>query len=407
MAQKFLSPKAIVWAVIALATGIFYRTILHNIIFVTIGIGRGVQSIDDFPWTCHRLRHPLLEGCEDIWLDGQGRKLYATCTSLDSRMGWSPGGNKYNISARSRTDHISVLDIDQPGSDGLYGLRQLKVGGYQDDLDLVGFDVRKIGGRLRFWLINHRPPIDHSTGEFLDAYAVGANSTIEIFDLDDDTETLEHVKTIASDAILSPNNLAVEEDGLAFVITNDHNTKVGTFRDLEMLVGGGGSLTYCRSDTGKCHVAAKEGFSFANGIAYDTNGLYYVAHSVTGHLTVHKMVDGQLLKIDEIRTGYPVDNLSLDAEGNLIVAAFPDSIAFLKAMSDPYNVNVPATVLAVNKIARQIEERGGKNTEVFKMAEDRDAKSLPCSTVAVHDTQSRQLILAGILSPFVAICEHV
>lgn len=406
MAQKILSTKAIVWAAIALATGIFYRTILHNIIFVVIGLGREVQSIDDFPWTCHRLRHPLLEGCEDIWLDGQGRKLYAACTSIDSRMGWSPGGNKYNISARSRTDHISVLDIDQPGSDGLYGLRQLKVGGFQDDLDLVGFDVRKIDGRLRFWLINHRPPIDQVTGEFLDPYAVGANSTIEIFDLDDDTETLKHMKTITSDAILSPNNLAVEEDGLGFVITNDHNTKVGMFRDLAMLVGGG-SLTYCRSDTGKCHVAAKKGFSFANGIAYDTNGLYYVAHSVTGRLTVHKMVDGQLLQVDEIRTDYPLDNLSLDAEGNLIAAAFPDAIALMKSMHDPYNVKVPATVLAVNKIARQIEERGGKNTEVFKMVEDRDAKSLPSSTVALHDADSRRLVLAGILSPFITICEHV
>ncbi|KAJ6108635.1 hypothetical protein N7523_009958 [Penicillium sp. IBT 18751x] len=406
MTQKVLGPKAIAWAVIVLATGILYRSILHNIIFTTIGIGREIQSIADFPWTCNQLRHPLLEGCEDIWLDGPGRKLYATCASLDSRLGWSPGGNKYNISARLRTDHISVLDIDQPGPDGLYGLRQLKIGGYQDDLDLVGFDVRRIEGRLRFWLINHRPPVDSATGEFLDAYAMGANSTIEIFDLDDDTEILEHVKTIASDAIISPNNLAVEEDGLGFVITNDHNSKTGMFRDLEMLVGGG-SLTYCRSDAGKCHVAAKEGFSFANGIVYDKNGLYYVAHSVTGQLTVHKMVDGQLLKIDEIRTGYPLDNLSLDADGNLIAAAFPDSIAFMKAMSDPYNVNVPATVLVVNNIARQIEERGGKNSEVFKMVEDRDAKSLPSSTVAVHDVKSRRLFLAGIISPFAAICEHV
>ncbi|KAJ5134981.1 hypothetical protein N7526_006346 [Penicillium atrosanguineum] len=406
MAQNFRGPRAIVWAVIALATGIFYQAILHNIIFDTIGIGREIQPIDDFPWSCNRLRHPLIEGCEDIWLDSEGRKLYATCTSLDTRMAWCPGGNKYNISARSRTDHIAVLDIDQPGSNGLYGLRQLKIGGYQDDLDLVGFDVRRIKGQLRFWLVNHRPPIDQATGEFLDASVVGANSTVEIFDLNDNTETLEYVKTIASDAILTPNNLAVEEDGLAFVVTNDHNKKVGKFRDLEMLFGGG-SLTYCRSDTGKCYIAAKEGFSFANGIVRDKNGLYYVAHSVTGHITIHKMVNGQLLKIDEIHTGYPLDNLSLDTDGNLIAAAFPDPIVSRKSLTDPYNFTSPATVLAVNKIARQIKERGGKNTEVLKIVEDRDAKSLPSATIAVHDAESRRLILAGIFSPFITICEHI
>lgn len=341
-----------------------------------------------------------------MWLDDSGRKLYAACTSLDSRMGWSPGGNKYNVSARSRTDHISVLDIDQPGSDGLYGLRQLRIGGYQDDLDLHGFDVRKIDNRLRFWLINHRPPVDHITGEFLDANALGANSTVEIFDLNDETETLEHVKTIASDAIVSPNNVAVEDDGLAFVVTNDHNGKVGTFRDLEMLVGGG-SLTYCRSDTGRCHVAAKEGFSTANGIVYDKNGLYYVAHSVTGHLTVHKLAGDRLIKVDEIHTGYPLDNLSLDTNGKLIAAAFPDSIALMKSANDPYNVTAPATVLEVNKIAVQIKERGGKNTEVLKMVEDKNAESLPSLTIALHDVKSRRLFLGSIFSPFITICEHM
>jgi len=183
---------------------------------------------------------------------------------------------------------------------------------------------------LKVWLINHRPPIDHSTGEFLDAYAFGANSTVEIFDLDDDTETLEHVKTIVSEAILTPNNIAVEDDGLPFVVINDHNMNVSKFRGLEMLVGGG-SLTYCRSDTGKCHVAANKGFAFPNGIVHDKNGLYYVAHCVTGVLTVHKVVDDQLIKIAEIHMGYPVDNLSLDVDGSLIAAAIPDSIAFVRS----------------------------------------------------------------------------
>ncbi|KAJ5456745.1 hypothetical protein N7530_012019 [Penicillium desertorum] len=404
MATGILSQRAGLWALIVLATSILYRAYVHNIIFVTIGIGREIQSIDEFPWTCTRLQHPLLEGCEDMWLDGQGRKLYATCNSVESRQGWCPGGGKYNVSARSHTDHIAVLNIDEPGPDGLYGLRQLKVGGYDDDLDLIAFDVRRVDGRLRFWLINHRPPVDPTTGESLDAYAIGANSTIEIFDLDDASETLEYVKTIASDAIISPNNLAVDNDGLGFVITNDHNAKVGTFIELEFLIGGG-SLTYCRSDTGECHVAAKKGFSFANGIAQE-NGLYYVAHSVTGLVTVHKLVGDQLVQVDKIHTGLPLDNLSLDAEGNLLAAAIPDSITFVKSIENPRELVAPATVLAVNGISTQLGTHGGKGCEVSKLVEDRDAKWLPSSTVAVKDVKSRRLFLGGVVSPFITICEQ-
>jgi hypothetical protein len=299
-----------------------------------------------------------------------------------------------------------VLNIDQPGPDGLYGLHKLNVDGYMGDLDLHGFEVRSIEGRLRFWLINHRPPVDPTTGVFLDAQVVGANSTIEIFDLDNGSETLQHVKTIASDAIISPNSLAVDKDGLGIVITNDRNAKVGTFVELGMLIGGG-SLTYCRSDTGKCHVAASKGFAFANGIV-QVNGLYYVAHSVSGVVTVHKLVEDQLIQVDKIYTGYPLDNLSLDADGNLLAAAIPDSISFVKSIEDPYRVVAPATVLAINNIATQPKTHSGKDYEVSKLLEDRDAKWLPTSTVVVQDVESHRLFLGGVLSPFITICEkHV
>ncbi|KAJ5165782.1 calcium-dependent phosphotriesterase [Penicillium capsulatum] len=399
-----LGPQAIFRAFIVLAIGVIYKTFIHNFIFLILGVGREIQPIEDFPWTCTRVRHSLLEGCEDIWFDEQDRKLYAACNSLESRKGWSPGGNLFNISARSRTDHIAVIDVDQPGSDGLYGLRQLKIGGYQDDLDLHGFDVRKIDGRLRFWLINHRPPVDHVTGEYLDALVLGANSTVEIFDLDETSDTLEHIKTVASEAIITPNGVAVEEDGLGFVITNDHNTKTGTFRDLEML-SGGGSLAYCRSDTGKCHIAADKGFFLANGIAHDKNGHYYVVNSASGLITVHKLVNNELIQVESVNTGYPMDNLWLDADGNLIAVAFPDLIALIKSTMDPYNVVVPATVLTINDIAKQLKT-GGKNVKVSKLVEDRDSKSLPSSTGAVHDAKSHKLFLAGIFSPFITICER-
>ncbi|KAJ6092490.1 hypothetical protein N7486_007779 [Penicillium sp. IBT 16267x] len=86
---------------------------------------------------------------------------------------------------------------------------------------------------------------------------VGANSTIETFDLDQATETLDHLKTIVSVAIVTPNGLAVDADGVGFAVINDHTTKAGLYRVLELLVGGG-SVSYCNSDSGECQIVTRE-----------------------------------------------------------------------------------------------------------------------------------------------------
>ncbi|KAF7590354.1 hypothetical protein BBP40_002957 [Aspergillus hancockii] len=396
--------RAWLWALLFLLVSYAYKKFAHDFLFITVGIKRVVQPIGDFPYDCERVRHPLLEGCEDIWLDEDGRKLYAACTSVASRRGWSPGGNSYDVLARTRTDHIAVLDVDHPGSDGLYGLHTLEVGdGYQGDLDLHGFDVRDFGEKLRFWLINHRPPVDGVTGAPLDATRVGANSTVEVFDLAKGSTTLEHVRTVISDAIISPNDLAVDDDGVGFLVTNDHNTKVGTLRQLNMLYGDG-SIAYCRSDTGKCHIAADIGFYFPNGITKGLDGHFYVADSAKGQVTVHHLVDERLIKIDEIPLHIPIDNLSLDAQGNIIVAAFPSPLKFLRAMNDP-TTTAPATVLMIRRGAQQ-EGKGGRVYEVVKLVEDKEGKSLPTTTVAVRDVKSRRLFLGGVAAPFIGICKE-
>ncbi|KAJ5938743.1 hypothetical protein N7466_001877 [Penicillium verhagenii] len=396
---KSLWARSLYWTISVLAFSIFYRAYVHNVLFVTLGLGRQVQPLEDFPWKCTRQYDPLLQGCEDMWLDHNDRKLYAACSTIESRQGWTPGGNKYDLSARSLSDHIAVLDIDNVDPEsGLSVPRQLKIGGYEGALDLHGFDVRHIGSTVRFWLINHKPAVDAATGQPLDAWTHGANSTVEIFDLNKITDTLEHVRTVYSDAIISPNNLAVDADGVGFVITNDHKGKTGRFRDLEMLYGTG-SLTYCRSDTGECNVAAKSGFRMPNGIAKGRDGLYYVAHSVTGHVTVHKLEGDQLKQVDTIQMGYPVDNISFDEDGSLIAAAIPDSFQFMKSADHPHDIDAPATVLAT-----PIKGKDGE-WKVLKIVEDALAIKLPSSTVAVQDTRTSRLFLGGVFAPFITVCE--
>lgn len=132
-------------------------------------------------------------------------------------------------SSRPGGDHVSVLKIDEPGKDGLFGLHTLRTVGYKGvtsagSLDVHGFDVEALDdSRLRFWMINHRPPVDEKN-IVLDANKLGANSTIEVFEVTRGSSEMVHFSTISSEVIATPNKVAAVGDG-GVLMTNDHNQK--------------------------------------------------------------------------------------------------------------------------------------------------------------------------------------
>ena len=122
-----------------------------------------------------------------------------------------------------------MLNIDSPGNDGLYGLHQMDVIDFKgptsaDGLELHGFDVEIVdSSNLNFWMINHRAPVDENRN-YLDSKKVGANSTVELFKVQRGSDKMVYEKTIASDAIYTPNSLVVTGDG-GFIVTNDKSQK--------------------------------------------------------------------------------------------------------------------------------------------------------------------------------------
>jgi hypothetical protein len=67
-----------------------YQFLLKDLMAVTMGIGRHVQSINEFPaFECRRLVHERLEACEDLWIDEETRVMYAACAGTQGRLGWS------------------------------------------------------------------------------------------------------------------------------------------------------------------------------------------------------------------------------------------------------------------------------------------------------------------------------
>lgn len=83
--------KTFIFASLAILGGVFYQVVLKDVLFVIFGLGRTYQKIEEFPYNCRRLRHPLLESCEDLVLDAEGRTVYAACSTSLGRKAWSPG----------------------------------------------------------------------------------------------------------------------------------------------------------------------------------------------------------------------------------------------------------------------------------------------------------------------------
>ena len=77
-------------ATLAVVGGVGYQFLLKDLLFTSLGIGRTIQDVSEFSYTCRRIVHPQLEGCEDMWLDDEKRLLYAACSPAHGRVNWTP-----------------------------------------------------------------------------------------------------------------------------------------------------------------------------------------------------------------------------------------------------------------------------------------------------------------------------
>jgi hypothetical protein len=407
--EKMQIDRTAVYAATFLFFTVIYRIFFIDVTQVYLGIGRTIQPIEDFPFECRRVVHPLLEACEDFWIDDEGRSLYAACSDIKTRAGWNPGGGMFNASVRTGTDHISVMDLDNPGVDGLFGVRQLEFDPkFSGSIDLLNVQGQRLkDGSVRFWLVNHRPPVNATTNEvILDASTLGADSVVEIFDLPVGGTTLKHVRTVQSPALVTPNSIAVSADGLDFFVTNSHTRRVGLRRELEALTGGG-SVAHCRTDTGECRIvtpASGHGLNFPNGIVRGADDHYYVATTLGGRIFVYRYEDGEFFAVNEAWPKVPLDNLSIDSDGVIIAAVLPWGRQSLKSIKEPGTIVAPASIGRLDMIP-PTEEKPRPEYNFTTIIEDLDAKFLPTATVAVRDVKTKRLFISGVASQFITICE--
>ncbi|KAF2639464.1 calcium-dependent phosphotriesterase [Massarina eburnea CBS 473.64] len=391
-------------SVLAVLFASVYQLWLKEVLTVTVGVGRVIQNIDEFPYQCRRLEHKRLEACEDLWLDNEARVLYAACAGTMHRRHWSPSIAQLNVSGRRPGGgELIALDIDAADKDGFFPFHALETSGYTDavggtELDLVGFDVEVIdSSTIHFYLVNLRPPVDDEL-KYVDASKIGANSTIEIFEFRKGETSMKHLRTISSPEIISPNNIAALGGG-ALVFSNDHSGKVGLRRELDPILGGG-NIIYC-SSLDDCHTASPPtpNLRFPNGLAKGTDGRIYVPSTVDGKIYVYEVEPNtnNLDHVDTIEVGMPLDNINVDANGDMWVPGVPNILETMKTTTRPLEVNSPATLFRVG--------RNSGEWKVEKVLEDGEAKVMSLATTVAHDVKTGRLFVGAALAPYLVVCD--
>ncbi|KAF7874879.1 hypothetical protein EAF04_002053 [Stromatinia cepivora] len=408
-------------AIVVAFMAILYQFLFKRIIFDVAGYGRSISTIDAFNATCERIDNLSIEACEDMWLHHASGYLYMACSDVQSRLQWLPSTGRLNASGRGLTDRIAILDTRGNGSleSRLQWMTTENFSGNNGDgtFNLHGFDIRPDAktDTLRILLINHRLPIDPITGASLDAVSLGANSTIELFHSQLGSGSMRHVRTYTDPAIQTPNQVAWVDDD-AFVFTNDHSAKVGFRRHLDPLLGGG-SIGYCDSHVNHCSATYSNGLNGPNGLVTGRDGLIYVPNTLLHEIQIFSLTgEKTLLKLDTLQTPYPVDNMSVDENGDIIAASIPQIYKWAQSLNDQ-SVQIPTAAVRIRRkgvdFDRMIREglregKGlGKSTDgyVVETVVEDDGTILSAATAAVHDVRTGKLYLGGVTTPFIMICE--
>ena len=227
-----------------------------------------------------------------------------------------------------------------------------------------GISMLKTDSTYKVMAINH----------ILDAHS------IEVFRLNNNV--LTHEKKLTDETMVKPNDV-VMIDNERFYFTNDHGYTKGIGMLAEDYLGL--ALSNVIYFDGSTYREVASGISYANGINYDTKrNLLFVASPRKFLVKVYNVLDdGSLEFIEDIDCGTGVDNIELDAEGNLWIGAHPNLLKFASYAKGKEDIS-PSEIIKINY--------KGKNDYSVETIYLEDGATMSASTVTAP---FGDLLLAG------------
>ncbi len=267
-------------------------------------ITAGLNSFNHF----NKVEHAFAGRCEPVTgIPGSGdiqidiARKRAFISSLDRRAGAARGA-------------IHIFDLNDPLA--AEGWRD-RTNGSPEAFRPLGFDFFEEGQVRRLFVVNE------------------ANAAVEMFDVEDNGD-LVHLETFAERRLNSPNNV-VAVGPRSFYVTNDakpgRNTPLANVHFF--LRAGSGQVLFTNGTVWR---VVADGLRFANGvdISADHKRLY-VAETAGGAVRIFDTdaETGSLTLVQVIKLDASPDNISIDNEGDLWVAALPKPLSAFRLTSDP------------------------------------------------------------------------
>jgi len=215
---------------------------------------------------------------------------------------------------------------------------------------------------------------------------------IEIFDYRD--STLVYRESIRGELLNSPNDV-VAVGPRRFYATNDHGNVTAFGRTLEEYLQL--ERSYVVYYDGQNFTKVANELAYANGITVSRDGkTIYVAACVGLKINVYArdLASGVLTFKNEIPLGTGVDNIELDAAGNLWIAAHPQLLTFTKHAKDAAK-HSPSEVLKINR-----RENDAWQTEPIYL---NGGEEISGSSVAA--VFGKKLLIGSVFEQHFLVCE--
>ncbi len=209
---------------------------------------------------------------------------------------------------------------------------------------------------------------------------VRSTHSIELFDLKNDT--LQYIRTLKDETMVSPNDVVALDNG-RFYYTNDHGNIQGFKRMLEEYLGlRASNVGYF---DGERFREVADGIAYANGVNYDASrNLLFVASPRGFLVKVYEVrQSGELIFRENIDCGTGVDNIEFDPNGKIWIGSHPSLLHFA-SYSQAKKDKAPSEIVT-------IDYRGEGDFSVESIYLE-DGSDMSAATVAVP---YRDLIFLG------------
>lgn len=292
-------------------------------------------------------------GPEDMQLDEPTGRLYISSS------------DRWRIFQGDQPDDaIYVLDVDSSSRP-----RKL-LHDYPGEFHPHGISHLRKDSMAYLFVVNH-----NSKGNFIEVFGIEGNN-------------LRHQREYGDESMCCPNDVvAVDND--KFYVTNDHGTKGGFKRTMEDY----GRIPYSKVlyfDGEKFSIAV-DGLRYGNGININADGSQLYVATTTGRnlLTYDRnKTTGALTEVGKLGLKTGLDNIDVDADGNIWIAAHPKLLAFVGHAKD-------STKKSPSQVLRLVPQPGNqyKVEEVFMD----DGGILSGSSIAVR--YKDHLFVGGVFQP--------